>query len=57
MLLLFSQFENIISNGSTLAFWGSILGTTSFQVNDLKDNNVINLIKLHGLFINENQVL
>lgn len=50
MLLLFSQFENIISNGSTLAFWGSVLGNTSFQVNNIKDNNVINLIKLNGLF-------
>ena len=50
MLLLFSQFKNIISNGSTLAFWGSVLGNSSFQVNNIKDNNVINLIKLNDIF-------
>ena len=50
MLLLCSQFKNIISNGSTLAFWGSVLGNSSFQVNNIKDNNVINLIKLNDIF-------
>lgn len=50
MLFLFTQFQNIISNGSTLAFWGSVLGNSTFQINNIEDNGVFNLITLNDLF-------
>jgi len=52
MLFLFTKFQNIISNGSTLAFWGSLFGNSTFQINNIEDNGVFNLITLNDMFKN-----
>lgn len=44
MIKLFSNYENIESNNSTLAFWGATLGENNLIINDDK------LLDLHNLF-------
>jgi len=50
LILLFSSFSKVSTNGSTLAFWGAIFGEADLVLNNLNNSHEKKLNEMYTLF-------